>query len=188
MIGENSTVNYSDIIQKAIKSLKCPKNIYTYEQVCKSDNIPESGVYAWYFTNFMELISANNCYKLGNSLLVYIGICPKSDRQLTSRKLKTRVVDDHYMGNARRSTLRCTVGNILNAKTNLPAKRRCKFKPFDHVYEEHLSQWMKTNASVTFYKFDMPWCIEKDIIKMIDPPLNLTFHSWKDLCASYLAI
>jgi hypothetical protein len=77
-------------------------------------------------------------------------------------------------GNAEGSTLRLSLGCLLAEELGIELRRvgsgnRMTFS----TGEECLSQWLDRNARVVWKICEAPWTIEKELIGMLDLPLNL---------------
>lgn len=128
----------------------------------------KSGIYAWYFTNIPEIVPTQDCYKIDDKVLLYIGISPS--RQSSNNNLRKRL-SQHFNGNGASSTLRKSLGCLLGFQ--LIGDKNKKFYKED---EQKLSLWMSQNAFVKFVEVNEPWLYEKDLIKSKSLPLNLEYN------------
>jgi len=103
-----------------------------------------------------------------NLNVIYTGIAGKS--------LRKRDYRQHFTGNnAGSSTLRKSIGSLFGfpkiARDKDPSNGKTKFTEKD---EFELSEWMKSNL-VLFFKSNLnPDKLEDDLIKELNPPLNLS--------------
>ena len=102
--------------------------------------------------------------------LVYVGISTKS--------LRGRDYGDHFVkNNAGRSTLRKSIGSLMGLKKTYRSedeknKDRPKIK-FVKEDEEKLTEWMTDNLLLLFKADLTPGKKEKEMIAILNPPLNL---------------
>ena len=98
--------------------------------------------------------------------IIYTGIASKNLRQ---RDYRT-----HFVGNdASRSTLRKSIGSLFGydfIPRNEGDSEHKKFKPAD---EEKLTEWMISNLLLDFVENDNPKPLEDELIRKLNPPLNL---------------
>jgi hypothetical protein len=85
------------------------------------------------------------------------------------------VFGHHYRGNAEGSTLRRTLGVLLESKSGFPLRRVGSGKriTLTHAGERYLDEWMQRNAFVAWIVYPKPWTIEKTILCEISCPLNI---------------
>ena len=96
-----------------------------------------------------------------------------ADGRPSSQNLRTRV-RYHFRGNAEGSTLRLTLGCLLEHDLGTELRRvgsgrRKTFGPA----EAKLSDWMRRNARVVWTVRDEPWLLEDELIRELSLPLNL---------------
>ena len=62
------------------KHLLSPDQLYRASDVLKRPcAVPASpGIYAWYFTRMLGFIRSDGCHKVGDHVLLYMGISPKA--------------------------------------------------------------------------------------------------------------
>jgi hypothetical protein len=140
-------------------------------------NLP--GVYAWYFRETPSTVPTAGCIQSDGKTLLYIGISPSAPptngNPQSSQSLKHRV-RYHYCGNAEGSTLRLTLGCLLATQLGIELRlvgsgRRMTF---GHSGEIKLSEWMASNAFVSFHVCEKPWELEAELVANACLPLNLT--------------
>jgi hypothetical protein len=78
-------------------------------------------------------------------------------------------------GNAEGSTLRLTLGCLLQEKLGIELRRvgSGSRMTFTIPGEEKLSAWLDENAFVCWYVHPRPWEPEEELIRIIPLPLNL---------------
>lgn len=113
--------------------------------------------------------------EIKNNQLIYIG---KTESSQLKRDSKT-----HFSsGKTGSSTVRKSIGSILLKSENLNPiprndidykKRRFSHFKFDHLSEEKITNWMKTNLAISFYEFPKSKSeiakLETDIIQNLIP-------------------
>lgn len=144
------------------------------EVLSKPSLVPaKRGMYAWYFKKFPAIIQTEGCIVKDNLTLLYVGISP---RNINSRRnLRKRIVNSHFRGNAKGSTLRLSLGVLLTNESKFPLRRvgSGKRMTFTKLGEEWLNNWMEENAFVCWMQHPEPWKIEEKVIQCISPPLNI---------------
>lgn len=128
------------------------------------------GVYALFLTELQNVGGV----PAGTQGILYVG---------TSENLSERHASAHFNSkNTGFSTLRRTLGALLRTELNLTPAPRGK-KPtksnkasyrFTPEGEERLTDWMVANLVASHVCVDEPGKIEKDLIRLLEPPLNLT--------------
>ena len=131
-----------------------------------------SGLYAWYFKEIPDGVPTDDCQMKGDLTLLYIGISPKSEQ--SKENLRKRITY-HFKGNAEGSTLRLTLGVLLERKSSCPLRRvgSGKRMTFTHAGEQWLDQWLEENAFVCWMEHPAPWEVEKELLQSISCPLNI---------------
>lgn len=116
--------------------------------------------------------------KTSNGLtLYYTGISPKkpptNGKPPSSQTIRHRI-RTHYSGNAEGSTLRRTLGCLLQNGLGIELRRYGSGKRYTFgTGERDLSQWMAANAYVSWIGHDTPWEVEDRLIEHLNVPLNL---------------
>ena len=106
-----------------------------------------NGMYAWYFSDLSAIVPTEGCLTLDRKTLLYIGIAPDKGCKPNSSQSLLRRIQYHYRGNAEGSTLRRTLGVLLENKSGFPLRRVGGGKRFTltHEGERHLDEWMTEN-------------------------------------------
>ena len=102
--------------------------------------------------------------------LLYVGISPSSAS--SSRNIAARFAKDHVGGNIGGSTFRQSLAAMLMESLQLrprPGSDRSRL-----VSEVPLSRWIADCCGMTFARVDRPWELERDVIALMNPPLNLS--------------
>jgi hypothetical protein len=137
----------------------------------------ESGVYGWFFRSAPPAVPTNGCVSAEGAVLLYVGISPRQYRAEgvppSTQNLRTRI-RYHLRGNAEGSTLRLTLGCLLEAELGLKLQRVGSGRRLTFGNgEQNLSDWLHHNALVTWLPHPSPWDIEERALQMLSLPLNL---------------
>ena len=170
-------------------ALLSPDRLWTREECLNKDSpVPRAaGVYAWYFREIPPGVPVADCRRAQGATLLYVGISPKRpprNGSMPSRQTLRSRIRNHFLGNAAGSTLRLTLGCLLEQELGLRLRRvgggdRCTFGEG----EQQLSDWMEKNALVTWLPVAEPWRLEEQLIASLSLPLNLDQnrnHSFHD--------
>ena len=151
--------------------------IYSWSELRADKNLPPSGpgVYAWFFKRPPSRVPSKGCVQREGQALLYVGISPESEN--SSQDLNKRI-RYHFSGNAEGSTLRRTLGCLLEKEIGTILRRvgsgkRMTFDP----NEGKLTQWMADNAAVSWVEVDAPWEVEPYLLSQLNLPLNIEGHS-----------
>jgi hypothetical protein len=138
----------------------------------------EPGVYAWFFRQAPPNVPIGGCIQHQRLWLLYVGISPtappKNGRKPSKQTLRTRL-RYHYRGNAEGSTLRLTLGCLLQDELRITLRRvgSGNRMTFTQMGEDALSDWMSKNAFVSWVTVKEPWILESELIGSLSLPLNL---------------
>jgi hypothetical protein len=154
-----------------------PKEQHSRAEVLARPSIVPAtdGLYGWYFTDIPEIVPATDCLTVGGKTLLYLGIAPDKPSKPNSRAtLRTRV-QYHYRGNAEGSTLRRTLGVLLEQRSGFPLRRVGSGGriTLTHAGERYLDEWMDRNAFVAWTTCPEPWVLERALLIEFSCPLNL---------------
>lgn len=162
-----------------LSALPNPATLWTRADcLARASGVPrEAGVYAWFFVTPPPVVPLAECHRAKGATLLYIGIPPArpgvegspSSRQTLRSRIRT-----HYRGNAAGSTLRLTLGCLLERELGIALQRvghgdRCTFREG----EARLSDRMARNALVSWLPAAEPWRLEEALIGAVSLPLNL---------------
>ena len=156
-------------------NLLAPDKLWSRSEILANpSSIPRKpGVYAWYFLEIPPNVPINNCHRLNQFTLLYVGIAPRRTNKPTKQNLAARI-RYHLSGNAFGSTLRLSLGCLLSQRLNINLLKTGSSERLTFGKDENtLSEWMGVNAYVTWLVWDEPWIIEEQLIKMLNLPLNL---------------
>ncbi len=134
-----------------------------------------SGLYAWYFSDRPAVVPTEGCLTLDGKTLLYIGIAPDSEGKPNSSQSLLRRIQYHYRGNAEGSTLRRTLGVLLENKSGFSLRRVGSGKriTLTHAGEHYLDEWMEENAFVAWMVHPEPCVIERLLLGELSCPLNI---------------
>jgi GIY-YIG catalytic domain-containing protein len=138
------------------------------------------GLYGWFFREIPTGIDAAGTFERDGLRLLYVGISPKAPPiggPASTQNLYKRI-RYHYTGNAEGSTLRLTLGCLLERRLGIELRRvgsgtRMTFSDG----EARLREWMETNAVVAVLEHQQPWLPEPEIIGRLDLPLNIEHNA-----------
>ena len=107
-----------------------------------------------------------NCKTIDDKKIIYTGI--------SNRSLRSRDFRQHFNGTAGNSTLRKSIGSMFGWK-KIPRDKIVNGKTkFNGDDESTLTNWMKNNLELYYYPNTTPKENEDDLIKLLNPPLNLS--------------
>jgi hypothetical protein len=166
-------------MDEILNALTHPEKLYSRAEVLAKDSpVPsEPGVYAWFFNTIPQGVPTDGCVRAHGATLLYVGISPKAPPRSggapSKRNLRKRI-RSHMRGNAYGSTLRLSLGCLLGEELEIRLRRvgngtRLTFTEGEQV----LSQWLESNALVTWAVYPAPWEAERELIKQLVLPLNL---------------
>lgn len=139
----------------------------------KPSPVPKaSGIYAWFFKEIPGITPVDKCVVHNGLTLLYAGISPSNPN--SSANLRKRL-NNHYRGNASASTLRLTLGVLLQDQSSFPLRRvgSGKRMTFTRAGEQWLNDWMERNAFVHWIEHPEPWTVERDVFANLSLPLNI---------------
>jgi hypothetical protein len=160
------------------EQLTDPPRLWSRQEVLTTECVPRTpGLYAWYFRDVPPSVPTEGCVVRYGATLLYAGIAPKAPPQngkpASGRTLWHRV-RYHMRGNACGSTLRLTLGCLLQMPLGLELRRvgsgtRRTFADG----EATVSDWMDAHAFVCWMEATEPWLLEAQLIASVSLPLNL---------------
>ena len=162
------------IDNKLVLPLLKPSSVFSRSDVLLKDcPVPaQPGVYVWFFKTIPEIVIAKDCIQFNDLTALYVGISPGSTKSPQNLRKRVRT---HYKGNAEGSTLRRTLGILLQDQSGFPLRRvgSGKRMTFTHLGEQWLDSWMEENAFVNWLVHPEPWGVEHFLLKQFNFPLNL---------------
>lgn len=158
-----------------------PDRLFSREEVLRKPSpVPGvHGLYAWYFKDVPSAVPTEDCLKVDSKTLLYLGIAPDKKNKPNSRASLLTRIRQHYRGNAEGSTLRRTLGVLLEAKSGFPLRRVGSGEriTLTHSGEQFLDDWMSKNAFVAWIAHLEPWLIEHILLRELSCPLNIHDNS-----------
>jgi hypothetical protein len=160
-----------------IDFFRCPPRVFSRSEVLSRPSpAPASpGVYAWYFREVPPGVPTQRSVVVDGLTLLYIGIAPQppaKSGKVSARTLRKRLCE-HYSKNAYGSTLRRTLGCLLQERLGIELRRVGGERTTFGEGEQTLSGWMAENAFVGWVEHPSPWNIEDVLVQELRPPLNL---------------
>ena len=111
--------------------------------------------------------------RIDDLTLLYVGVSPRRSDLDSKQNLRKRI-RSHFAGNASGSTLRLTLGVLLQDELGLElGKTGSTGRLTFGAGEDILSDWMGRNAFVCFSAIESPREIEERLISTLCLPLNL---------------
>ena len=98
--------------------LTSPTRLFARSEVLQrpSPVPPTNGCYAWYFREVPKIVPTRGCLTFEGKTLLYIGVAPDKQDKLDIRQTLRSRIRRHYQGDAKGSTLRRTLGVLLNRR------------------------------------------------------------------------
>jgi hypothetical protein len=187
----------TELLAKIAEPLLHPIRLHAASEIlikpCPVPALP--GVYAFYFETPPPGILTEGCHRVGQYLLLYVGIAPKppptNGRAPRKSHLRQRL-RTHYGGNAEGSTLRRTLGCLLSEQLGIKLRRVGSGGryTFTNPGEQVLDDWMRQHAFVTWVETDAPWKLEDYLLTSagLRLPLNLEGNPWLEAVSTLAAI
>jgi hypothetical protein len=127
------------------------------------------GVYAWFFDTAPPGVPTEGCLTRDGRTLLYVGISP--DKPGSTGTLRSRL-RFHYSGHAEGSTLRLTLGCLLEPTLGTILQRSGRRLVFGPA-EQALSRWMASHTAVAWIELHPPNLLETHLLATTDLPLNI---------------
>ena len=147
--------------------------IYTWNALAPDAMNPprRPGVYAWLFRARLPGVPLTDCFTRDGMSVLYVGISPESEASRATLRSRIRY---HFRGNAEGSTLRRTLGCLLEPEIGTCLRRVGSGNRFTFAdAEAALSEWMAAKAAVAWLEVERPWLVEPEIIRSLSLPLNI---------------
>ena len=158
-----------------LQAIVSPSRIWSRSEVISIRPSPvpsEAGIYGWYFRQPPGAVDVRECNEIQSLYLLYVGISPRppiSGREPSRQTLRTRI-RSHYAGTADGSTLRLTLGCLLESQLGIRLRKTKAGRFTFHEGEAALSEWMAENAFVAWLATPSPWEVEELAIRELDLP------------------
>lgn len=133
------------------------------------------GVYIWYFRSVPATVPISSCLESYGGHLLYAGISPATNRNPRSRQSLRSRIHYHFRGNAAGSTLRRTLGVLLESVSGHPLRRVGSADRYTltSAGEAWLSNWLASHALVSWREHSAPWELEAELMRTLSLPLNI---------------
>ena len=151
--------------------------LFRWKQIRKDSNLPprSSGVYAWFFERMPPEVPTEGCFIRDRATLLYVGISPKN---LTSKSTLRDRLWAHFEGVAESSTLRTTLGCLLEPELGTVLRRVGSGKTQTFAEKEpDLSNWMANHTLIGWIEVRRPWLLEEHLLSRLTLPLNIAGNS-----------
>ncbi len=122
----------------------------------------EPGVYGWYFLQPPPGVPTAGCHRVGEAVLLYVGIASQLQRRLKQ----------HLGSDASRSTLRRSLGALLGDELGIHLQKINGRHRFG-AGEAALSAWIAANARVVWQDDFKPAQLQRSLIHALALPLNV---------------
>ena len=173
-------------MMEAAQAILQPTRLWRSAEVllrpCPIPAVP--GVYGWYFRSGSVPVPEDRCAETQGMRLLYVGIAPRRTSSAPSRSTLRSRLRMHYRGNAAGSTLRLSLGCLLEPAlgTSLQATGSAPRLTFGDA-ESRLNDWMAANTTIAWAPTATPWDVEAELVGRCDLPLNLDMnagHAFRD--------
>lgn len=170
------------------QAILAPQHLHTADDAGRSAP-RRPGIYGWYFDQIPTGINASSCHCHAGWTLLYCGISPKKPPTNGRSPSKSHVhqrLRTHFGGNAAGSTLRLTLGCLLEKEIGTILRRvgTTGRLTFTNPGEQLLDRWIYHHARVVWVEHPEPWEPEHRIIASGLPlPLNIDGNP----CAAFTA-
>jgi hypothetical protein len=181
---------YSLDVARLASRLLQNSSLYTWLQLKNSNNLPPStsGVYAWFFKQVPPRVPIKGCLYRSRMPLLYVGISPSRTGSHASLHDRIRT---HFTGQAESSTLRFTLGCLLEKK--LRTILRCEGPSGRKTFkskEDTLTNWMARYARIAWIETSTKdnQAVEDFLIRSLKLPLNIKGNSNHCFCSTLKSI
>jgi hypothetical protein len=115
---------------------------------------------------------------------VYAGISPATNRNPHSRQTLRSRIRYHFRGNAAGSTLRRTLGVLLESVSGHPLRRVGSGDRFTLTAagEAWLSDWLESHALVCWREHTAPWQLEAELMRTLSLPFKIQGNGQHEFC------
>ncbi|MCT8003786.1 hypothetical protein NZL82_18085 [Sphingomonas sanguinis] len=174
-----------------LATLLTPTRLYTAAEAdARGIGAPsQPGIYAWYSDVVLPGVDASECHRRDDLTLLYCSISPKkppTNGRSPSRSHIQQRLRTHFGGNAAGSTLRLTLGCLLEAEVGTTLRRvgTTGRLTFTNPGEQLLDRWLHAHARVAWATHPAPWEPEH---LLLTSGLPLPFNIDGNPCAAFTA-
>jgi len=135
--------------------------------------LPDSGgLYAWWaVAGSLASVPRHPHPTFQDVDLFYVGIAPSREGSLAT--LRSRVIRNHVRGNIGASTFRFTLAALLLDRLELRPTHPSDRPVLSREDNAKLSIWQRENLRITWAEHPQPWLVEFEVIRALQPPLNV---------------
>lgn len=179
VLGDPSSKELEELGRQLVYS----SSLYRWSEFKNSPLLPprSPGVYAWFFERVPAGVPTDSCVVRDGATLLYVGISPESDRSRMTLRDRLRL---HFEGNAESSTLRRSLGCLLEGELGTVLRRVGSATTLTFVEKESaLSTWMADAALIAWLEMAKPWVLEDHLLETFSLPLNIKGNARHPFCA-----
>jgi hypothetical protein len=147
------------------------------ESLRRPATVPTSnGVCFWYFRDVPAAVPTVGCPTLNGCTLLYLALAPDGSGRSGGSLLSC--IARNYRPNIERSSLRKTLGILLEEQSGFPLLRAGSGQrtTLTNAGERWLDDWMEKNAFVGWTEHPEPWLIEYELLLKLPCPLNISHN------------
>ena len=135
-----------------------------------------SGVSCWCFHNVPAGVPTKRCLTLNGCTLLYLAIAPVKPKHPSVTLLSC--IERNYRGRLEGSSLRRTLGVLLEEKSGFPLRRAGSggSTTLTSAGEQWLDDWMEMNVFVGWTAHPEPWMVEYELLLKLSLPLNISHN------------
>jgi hypothetical protein len=155
----------------------------------RSSPVPiSSGFCFWYFRSIPSVVPTDDCLTLNGCTLLYLGVAP--DRASITNATLSNCVVRNYRGNVQGSSLRKTLGILLEGSSGFPLLRAgsAEGTTLTLAGERWLDDWMEENVFVGWTEHPKPWTLEYELLLKLSLPLNMSHNGHHPFASSLKTI
>jgi hypothetical protein len=129
------------------------------------------GFYAWWAIPSAIPGVPSPAHPVESVELLYVGIAPKNST--SSARLRSRLCRQHIGGNIVASTFRFGLASLLWQVEGWTPRRSASGKyRLSREENQALSAWQRHHLRVSWAVIDVPWQVEPDVVRAMEPPMN----------------
>jgi hypothetical protein len=157
--------------------------LYQWSELKHSPHFPPSspGIYGWFFKRVPPGVPTASCVVREGAILLYVGISPNSEASEGTLRKRLRI---HFEGNAEFSTLRQTLGCLLQGELEITLNLDSSGRKTFGEKENMLNEWMAANCVIAWITTPEPWLLEDHLLKTRGRilPLNIESNAGNPFC------
>ena len=151
--------------------------IATARRAATAEGVPsDAGFYAWWLATDALPTVPRAPHATEPLSLLYVGIAPS--RATSRATLRSRILRQHARGNLAASTFRRSLAALLWREEGWTPLRTSRGKlVFSREENAALTAWQEENLRVSWCVQAEPWTFEGDVIRELEPPLNVGYNA-----------